>query len=51
MARRDFSHAWLVCNDCKTGWKREGWQSCSATELLKKKHQNGHQNVIFLTEI
>jgi hypothetical protein len=47
MAPRDFSHAWVVCNDSKTGRKREGRQGCAATELLMKKRQNGHQNVIF----
>jgi hypothetical protein len=40
MAQRDFSHAWVVCNDSKTSRKREGRQGCAATELLMKKHQN-----------
>jgi hypothetical protein len=36
-ARRDFSHAWVVCNDRKTGQKHEGRQGHAATELLTKK--------------
>ncbi len=46
-AWRDFSRARVVRNNCKTGRKR-GWrQSSVATELLTKKRQNGHQNVVF----
>jgi hypothetical protein len=47
MTRWDFSHALVVCNDSKTGRKREGRQGPTATELLTKKRQNGRQNIIF----
>jgi hypothetical protein len=46
MARQDFSWAQVVCNGSKTGRKQEDWQYRAITELLTKKPQNGHQNVI-----
>jgi hypothetical protein len=43
----DFSRTRVVCNDSKTGQKREGLQGCAATEHLTKKPQHGCKNIIF----
>jgi hypothetical protein len=37
----------VVCSNSKTGQKLGGRNGSAATELLMKKRQNGHQNVIF----